>query len=252
MSEAVIYTQEQLEERCRVWQERLRLQDWIVKPRIQPHYKLGTAQGVAGMSVERKEAYVYILDAGDYGVDDGFLQDMEETLVHELCHLHFEPLGVERDSPKHVAEEQAVQCIASSLVKAWRRVEELEQKQSEPKPVPPIEAYHSGETIALQRGKGSKPKPDTAGWVNEFLGYPVLIDDSIEGSSIRFATDGRHGGVFLEHGRVRAGEEIHSMRVVKYEVVSTLNNAPLPSEAAFYMNKEMFYRVQKLLSKEAA
>lgn len=127
MTQPVIYAQEELEVRCKVWQERLRLQDWIVKVSLEPHFKLlqGTGANVA-ITLERKEAIVYILQRDDYPPDDQFPQDMENSLVHELLHLHFEPLGINRDGSEHVAQEQAICCIASSLVKAWRRVEQLE------------------------------------------------------------------------------------------------------------------------------
>jgi hypothetical protein len=126
MSGAVIYTQNELEARCKIWQERLRLQDWIVYCRLSPHTEFSNdTMANVRVSVGRKEALIQIIAPDHYSHLASCPQDMELSLVHELLHLHLEPMGMRYDDPKQFTEEQAINSISTSLVRAWRRVEEL-------------------------------------------------------------------------------------------------------------------------------
>jgi hypothetical protein len=118
--EEVILTQEELGQKLQEWQKRLRLQDWIIKVRTARAYELPEASmACVNSTLENKTASILILDPIDYEPGLMLPQDMENSLVHELLHLHLLPIHGDDDS-KHVAVEQAIECIASGLIAAHR------------------------------------------------------------------------------------------------------------------------------------
>lgn len=113
----VILTLPQLKKLCKEWQKILRLQDWDIELRLVTLEQMGNdAQGCIMPSLPNKTAVMFILDQGSY-TDDIFPQDMEETLVHELVHLHTAPFCPEDET---FLEEQAVELMASALVAVKR------------------------------------------------------------------------------------------------------------------------------------
>lgn len=124
MSEVVL-TEKQLQEKLHYWQEKLRLKDWIVKVKIVRQREMSKIDGIGEIqfSIHNKTAMIYILDPVDY--DDWEKQDMENTLVHELLHLHFSQISYHfgKDSEVYeVFEEQAIESIAHGLIEAERSV----------------------------------------------------------------------------------------------------------------------------------
>ena len=117
---AVIFTEKQLRQKCAEWQKRLRLQDWgiFVKTARQAEMQCG-GQGECEWVLKRKEATIVLVDPIDYPLElvD---QDMEETLVHELLHLHFVILQPKDGTAEDTALEQAIVCIAGALVSGRR------------------------------------------------------------------------------------------------------------------------------------
>jgi hypothetical protein len=116
---AILLTQEELESRCTYWQKVLRLQDWDVHVRIarQCDFNNEEAIGECRATLTKKTALIYVLDPVDFHPASEWPQDMEEILVHELLHLHFDPFW----SWKHrTTQEQAIQCIATGLVRVHR------------------------------------------------------------------------------------------------------------------------------------
>jgi hypothetical protein len=130
----IFKTDEELQEKLVEWQKRLRLQDWLITTRIARNKDVSAnSQGHCSWVINKKMATILILDPIDYPTDTMFKQDMEQTLVHELLHLHFAPFDDETDTPKEVAIEQAVDCIAYGLVQLHR--EKLPQAKKELKAV---------------------------------------------------------------------------------------------------------------------
>lgn len=114
----VIFTEDQLQQKCSEWQKRLRLQDWIVKARMCRAHELPvSSMAHVHYVVEKKMASIRIVDPVDYPPDSMVPYDMENSLVHELLHLHFAPLTGDESS---VVEEQAIECITSALLNANR------------------------------------------------------------------------------------------------------------------------------------
>ncbi|MEW6044997.1 MAG: hypothetical protein AB1609_00710 [Bacillota bacterium] len=113
----MILSQDELTEKCRLWQRRLRLQDWdIVTKIVRADDMHSDGQGECMWVIERKEAIIKLLDPVDYSPRSPFEQDHERTLVHELLHLHFAPFTAKDGTPEDVAQEQAIQCLAKALV----------------------------------------------------------------------------------------------------------------------------------------
>jgi hypothetical protein len=120
--EEVILTEEQLQERLQEWQKRLRLQDWIITAKIKRARELmDETQATVSWQLAKKMAMISIMDPIDYPPDSMEPQDMENSLVHELLHLHFAPLNQNDDDERyHIGEEQAIESIASGLINAAR------------------------------------------------------------------------------------------------------------------------------------
>jgi hypothetical protein len=108
-------------ERLRIWQSRLRLNDWKISiamthaPLLRPN-TLGNVQWDA----DEKTAVIRVLDGADYQVGcRDMLDDMEFTVVHELLHLKLSTLP--RSEASRRDEEFAVNHITNALLSLDRR-----------------------------------------------------------------------------------------------------------------------------------
>ena len=126
----IYQSQAEVDEALAYWQKVLRLQDWDILARVTRQSEMNCTDASATCQVVmfRKQAQIKLLDPTDY---DRALwkQDHEESLVHELLHLHYEPLfwaqpEKDRNDNWKVAEEQAICSIASGLVARKREIEE--------------------------------------------------------------------------------------------------------------------------------
>jgi hypothetical protein len=116
----IILTEEQLQQKLKEWQKRLRLQDWIIKVRLARRYELPEdSMACVNAVLPKKMASIKILDPIDYDQSIMVPQDMEDSLVHELLHLHLEPIVGDDDS-KYIEVEQAIESISFGLVTALR------------------------------------------------------------------------------------------------------------------------------------
>jgi hypothetical protein len=123
-----------LPELCVFWQKVLRLQDWDVKLAVVRFHELedGNLFGQSSWIISKRYAAIKILDCRDYHLGHWWDRDQEETLVHELLHLHLAPLKAAsnwRDgSLEMYALENVIETIASSLLflKRAGRLDELE------------------------------------------------------------------------------------------------------------------------------
>lgn len=110
-----------LEDMLRFWQERLRLQDWDIKICFArgSEFDDGSSSGEVLYRLRSKQAMIKILDPIDYPGDTLWEQDVEETVVHELLHLHFGSLQIEEEF-ESIMLEQAICCIADGLIRTKR------------------------------------------------------------------------------------------------------------------------------------
>lgn len=114
-------TQDELQALCHEWQGVLRLQDWDVKVFVVRKRDLssGDVMGEISFTLPKKTAVISILDPVDYDPDIAWGQDQEQTLVHELLHLHMAPFD-HSEGLEHTAMEWAVDSIAKALVSLKR------------------------------------------------------------------------------------------------------------------------------------
>lgn len=115
----VIYSPEQAAGVCSYYQEALRLRDWIVEVRIVPLSEMPSGiQARVDWNLLRKSAVIRLLRPLDFRRRREFsgAQDMELDIVHELCHLHLAPLGVESGTPEDTAQEQAIEALSQAYV----------------------------------------------------------------------------------------------------------------------------------------
>jgi hypothetical protein len=100
------------------WQARLRLQDWEIEavyvgpddPGFANHF------GDVHPDLMRKFAHMRVLDP-----NKGEHVQIENTITHELLHLHLFPFTCQFDpgSPEALAEEQAIHAITRALIEGY-------------------------------------------------------------------------------------------------------------------------------------
>jgi hypothetical protein len=120
-------TIEELRERCKVWQQRLRLQDWEIHVQ---YVRKTDADGWWGelstRHINHRYARVSIVEPGSFIPEDWPREktDPEHILVHELLHIYTEgilgepPEGheVNRDGVCNHWAEQMADAVAQALV----------------------------------------------------------------------------------------------------------------------------------------
>ena len=105
-----------IEEKIRVWQRRLKLEDWRVSVVMtrRADLKPRTLGGIR-WDKGKKSATMSVLDPSEYRLPfRAMLDDMELTVVHELVHLELASLP--RSEASRSIEERAVNGIAESLL----------------------------------------------------------------------------------------------------------------------------------------
>lgn len=110
-----------IEALCREWQAILRLADWDVRCKLVRHHEMSSNEwsGECRYRLTKKMALIQLLDPVDFP-DGEWPEDVEKTLVHELLHLHMAPFAPEDGTLENVAMEQAIESIASALVRVRR------------------------------------------------------------------------------------------------------------------------------------
>lgn len=97
----------ELKRLCRVWQRRLRLQDWDVTVKLQSAEEMPDQLGNAAMEPEEMRAVISLRDGGE----------LEATLAHELLHLRLVSFG-DDDLPE---QQVAMNLLAAAFMRAYRR-----------------------------------------------------------------------------------------------------------------------------------
>lgn len=105
------------------YQRELRLLDWRIDVAYEPNLVDSKGRTVWGLCLpvaDSKTARIIIRDPAtppDGVTPEQAVREVVETVVHELCHLHFAPFA-NRTPEAIVAEEQAVWALAEALVAA--------------------------------------------------------------------------------------------------------------------------------------
>ena len=120
-----------LQEECKRWQAKLRLQDWnvtVVLCRLNEMPKNPKCGGDSDVGCtmiyeSSKDAIIYLLAPIDFPgmIAEPLMNDRTNydiTLVHELMHLHFQPFEEPDESPKGIMQEQVINVLSRAIVEA--------------------------------------------------------------------------------------------------------------------------------------
>jgi hypothetical protein len=116
-------TETHLRRLLRYWQRRLRLADWKCSIRFAPKTELKDCQGKNEHNENARTSEILVLNPADYDPNEypgKIPQDVEDTVVHELLHLHFSWFKP-RNKAEEIMLEQAIESIAGALIALKRR-----------------------------------------------------------------------------------------------------------------------------------
>ena len=138
-----------LQSQCAFWQGILNLSEWHIHVQTSRLWEMADHDCVGQCEAypHRKDAVIRVLDPNDLGAVRGRFFDGEEcdydlTLVHELLHLHFDPMWVHpTDHNQTVMTEQAINAISKALVTLYRvpRVGPPSTELPSPTPAPSVD-----------------------------------------------------------------------------------------------------------------
>lgn len=95
------------------WQQLLRLQDWDIEFQVIRGWEAPETLASMQGNCRSKRAVLRFVDPGDWVPEELSEGEVEDTIVHELLHLHFRQAGYEYDEEK---EEAVVHALAKVLV----------------------------------------------------------------------------------------------------------------------------------------
>ena len=110
------------------WQRVLKLQDWEIAVVVRPREDMEGNDGSCMSMVGRKHASIQLAEAWKPEELNEFY-DPEQTFIHELIHVHFAPFESSiNGSPEDIAQEQAIDSLATALITQERKIEALKAK----------------------------------------------------------------------------------------------------------------------------
>ena len=105
-------TRAELNRMCRLWQRRLRLQDWKVEVVMVSEAEMPDFCGEIPLNVEEMTATLRLREDAN----------IEPTMVHELLHLRLLPFSDgDQEEPNHEDRERAINLIADCYLRAYPR-----------------------------------------------------------------------------------------------------------------------------------
>lgn len=107
--------QAELKKLTQFWTGVLRLRDWDISVRLDPHDGEDYV-GMNAVNLQRKYCRIVLKDKPD--------EDLEHTLVHELIHIHFAPFFSTDEGLVNALQEQAIDGLATSLMALKRKLDE--------------------------------------------------------------------------------------------------------------------------------
>lgn len=117
-------SQRKLDDLRREWQKTLRLQDWKITSKLVTAVELGEEDDAVGrnyINLNAKHANIQVL--APEAADEERLErskDVEDTLVHELIHCHFQPFWTDKE-PMCTLQEQAIETLTGALLQLKRK-----------------------------------------------------------------------------------------------------------------------------------
>ena len=116
------------------WQERLGLQDWVIK--FYPNCKAeevdeGTSIGSTTWQTTNKTAIIKIIDKKEYSEEYMIPYDFEKTLVHELLHIKFSTIDKDLNTYEGIVVEQVRHQLIDDLARAFIMAKRGKTKRNE-------------------------------------------------------------------------------------------------------------------------
>lgn len=123
-----VWTQEDCEQTCRFWQQRLRLQDWDVRLLLVSSRELDKARAELTVWIPKKRvATIRLVSPGDAHLSSEHYdqRDVEVDIVHELLHIYTDGIlgNSSTDSPETTYAEQMADTVAKALVALYRKAQ---------------------------------------------------------------------------------------------------------------------------------
>lgn len=116
-----IIPEEELDARLQYWQERLNLNHWDIKVRLEKLGQMGTGKvGRNNYAWTHHESRIALIHPDDF--EDWGEYDMEFILVHELLHLIIDVQHPIMKGRKETFSEQAINSVAATLVQMDREL----------------------------------------------------------------------------------------------------------------------------------
>lgn len=116
------WTQKRLERTLRYWQGKLRLLDWKVTVSFSKKDEMpDDCQACIDWNLHSRTAVIQIMDPRDYESSLGLPQDIEDSVCHELVHLHLAYWDT-KNKAADVQMEQAIESLTEALVSLKRRL----------------------------------------------------------------------------------------------------------------------------------
>ena len=110
-----------MQQKCQEWQKRLRLADWDVDVKVVPAMDMYTTQlqGSVHWQMTERTANIKLVTPEDAAKQNPVRPySIEETLIHELLHLHMAPFEPDTSQQAEcLAMEFAINAIAGALLK---------------------------------------------------------------------------------------------------------------------------------------
>lgn len=115
-------TDEQLKSLCKLWQKRLRLQDWRVSARVVGSEEMRDALGDCTVYQDTKCAVIRVIDPKAIDSTHPYYSrfpenaDIEKILLHEMLHILLDPFfDTDAGAFQETAQEQLMEQMATAL-----------------------------------------------------------------------------------------------------------------------------------------
>jgi hypothetical protein len=119
---ARVWTQKRLERTLHYWQQKLRLLDWKVTITFARKDDIDDdCQASVNWNLHSRTAVIKVLDPRDYTSELDVPQDIEDSVCHELVHLHLAYWDT-KNKAADVQMEQAIESLTEALVSLKRRM----------------------------------------------------------------------------------------------------------------------------------
>lgn len=99
------------------WQSVLRLKDWEVAVEMVPPSRIqNQGFGVSYIDLLSRRTTIHLAEYSGHSGSPAHDYSWQETLVHELLHCHFEPFMCDEGQDGNLAQEQALNMLASAFL----------------------------------------------------------------------------------------------------------------------------------------